>query len=89
MPRQRDVPADVQSVALIVIQQKISVIFRRLKIRQPAVDGASALGDLIRVGHVNFAALAIRGERNVSSQPRMSAPSIVSGKKMSELPTLL
>ncbi len=55
MPRQTELTADVERVALVVIEQAATAAER--KIGQAAVDAAAPKGELIRVREVNLAAI--------------------------------
>ena len=72
VPGQRDIAADVERVALVVVERAESGEER--DIGQSAGDGAAAFGDLIGIGEVKLRRDGrMRGERSVSSQPRITA----------------
>ena len=71
VPRKSYVDPGVERVALVVIEEEAT---GRREIRQPAADGAKALGELVGVSEVKLRApAACRGERSVASVPRMRA----------------
>src|SRR3984893_11162984 len=55
-PRQSKVAPDVQSIPLVMIQQKITGIRGGSKIRESAVDRSSPLYNLVRIRHVQLTA---------------------------------
>src|SRR5271154_3464601 len=55
VPRQSVLPADVQGVALIVVQQAEAIAER--KIGEPAIDVAESQSQLIRIGEINLRAI--------------------------------
>src|SRR5712691_6031904 len=55
-PRKADIPANVEGVALVVIEGKERS--RRGKIRQAASDGQFTFGDLIGIGKMDLSAVS-------------------------------
>src|SRR5229473_5047783 len=60
-PRQQDVAADVQCVALIVVElaeARVWIAEIRGEIRQPSGDGAAAVGDLVGIRKMKLCAMS-------------------------------
>ena len=79
------VEADVEGVALVVIDGRIveaGVTCGRADgdTDQPSGDVAALLGDLVGVGEMSLSESPRWGVRRVSSQARIRAPSMVTGK---------
>ncbi len=87
MPWQLEIDAGRKRVALIVIQKEIAFV-RWFEISQAAGDSARAFGVLVGIDGVELCRPAMRGEFAVASHPRMRARSMVSGKKILELPRM-
>ena len=88
MPGEVGVEADIQRIALVVVEIEVAFCGRR-EVGKPASNGAPPSADWLEYARCTCPRFHRRGERSVTSVPRMRAPSIVSGKKISEFPTLL
>jgi hypothetical protein len=81
-PRKSDIAAKIESISLIVIKRE--EVARGQKICQAPRDWQFAFCNLIGVRKVDLSAVSNGGERSVSSQPRILAPSMVMGKHSPE-----
>ena len=86
-PRQREIDAGRERLALVMIEEE-DTFFRRFEISQAAGNGARAFGILMGIGGMKLRASSEARRVNRAFPSPNRARSMVSGKKILELPRM-